>query len=68
MSLYKVILVLVVFITLSSCKSTYNYRYVDLNPIRKINNRARRALEKKIESKQRQFVVVNNQIIIFENN
>jgi hypothetical protein len=63
----KVTIALGVLIMLSSCSSTYNHRYVDLNPIRKINNRARRALEKKIESKQRQFVVVNNQIIIFEN-
>ena len=63
----KVVIALVALIMLSSCSSTYNHRYVDLNPIRKINNRARRALEKKIESKQRQFVVVNNQIIIFEN-
>lgn len=55
----------------SSCSRTKRYwrkhRCVEVSPDKKTINRARRSLEKKIEYTQRQFAVINNEIIIFEN-
>ena len=57
--------------SISSCGSTQhanrNYQ-IEIAKNKKPINRARRALDKKLESSQRQFAFVNNQIIIFENN
>ena len=55
----------------SSCRGTKrywrNHRCVEAQN-KKAINRARKALDKKIESNERQFAVINNEIIIFENN
>ena len=53
----------------TSCKSSHDTtKYSAVDKEKKSINRARRALDKKVESSQRQFAIVNNQIIIFENN
>ncbi len=63
-----VILGLLFVLALSSCKSSHNTtKYSGVDKEKKSTNRARRSLDKKIESNERQFAVVNNQIIIFEN-
>ena len=55
----------------SHCSRTKRYwrktRCVQVDTKKSIN-RARRALDKKVDSNQSQFAIVNNQIIIFENN
>ena len=57
------ILLLIALLGLTSC-STQGYVSREH---KKSVNRARRLLDRKIESIQHQFVIVNNQIIIFEN-
>ena len=55
----------------SSCSRTKRYwrktRCVQIEN-RKTINRTRRALEKKVEASQRQYVIVDNQIILLRNN
>jgi len=63
-----ILFIILVAILASSCSSTRNQSIVKTSPEKKSTNRARRSLDKKIESNERQFAVVNNQIIIFENN
>ena len=64
-----VLLGLLFMLALTSCKSSHNTtKYSGVSKEKKSVNRARRALDRKLESYQRQFAVVNNQIIIFENN
>ena len=67
----KILSCLLLVNSISSCSSTQhangNYQ-IEIAKNKKPINRARRALDKKLESSQRQFAFVNNQIIIFENN
>ena len=51
-------------VLLSSCSVSQGYVSREH---KKSVNRARRTLDRKIESTQRQFVIINNQIIMFEN-
>ena len=60
----KYTLALLITVILSSCSAPYGYVS---HEHKKSVNRARRLLDKKIEASQQQFVVVNNQIIMFEN-
>jgi hypothetical protein len=53
----KVSLVIVV-LTLLGCSATHNIA---------MKSKTQKYLERKIENNRRQFVVVNNQIIMFEN-
>ena len=56
----------------SSCSRTKRYwrkhRCVEVSPDKKSINRARRALDRKVQANQSQFAFYNNEIIIFENN
>ena len=58
------IILLLTLLTLVSCSTPA--RYVEREHKKSVN-RARRALDKKIYAAQVQYVVVNNQIIMFEN-
>lgn len=53
----RIILLTLIALIASSCSST-QLAY---------QNRTKRYLDKKIENRTRQFVIVNNQIIMFEN-
>jgi hypothetical protein len=57
------ILLLLTLLTMASCSTPA--RYAEREHKKSIN-RARKALDKKIYSLQVQYVVVNNQIIMFE--
>jgi hypothetical protein len=54
----------------SSCSQTKRYwrkhRCVEIENIKSIN-RARKALDKKVQSAQQQYAIINNEIVIFEN-
>jgi hypothetical protein len=56
----------------SSCSRTKRYwrkhRCVEVSPDKKAINRARRALDKKVQANESQYAFYNNEIIIFENN
>jgi hypothetical protein len=58
------IILLLTLLTIASCSTPA--RYAEREHKKSIN-RARRALDKKIYAAQVQYVVVNNQIIMFEN-
>jgi hypothetical protein len=65
----KILSCLLLVNSISSCSTTQHANYqIEIAKNKKPINRARRALDKKLESSQRQFAFVNNQIIIFENN
>ena len=55
----------------SHCSRTKRYwrktRCVEATPDKKAINRARRALDKKVQANESQYAFYNNQIIIFEN-
>jgi hypothetical protein len=54
----------------SHCSRTKRYwrkhRCVEIENIKSIN-RARKALDKKVQSAQQQYAIINNEIVIFEN-
>jgi hypothetical protein len=53
----------------TSCKSSHDTtKYSAVDKEKKSINRARRALDKKVQANQSQYAFYNNQIIIFENN
>jgi hypothetical protein len=58
------IILLLTLLTIASCSTPARYAEREH---KKSVNRARRALDKKIYAAQVQYVVVNNQIIMFEN-
>lgn len=58
------IILILTLLTLVSCSTPAHY--VEREHKKSIN-RARRALDKKIYAAQVQYVIVNNQIIMFEN-
>jgi hypothetical protein len=60
----KYIILLLTMLTMASCSTSTPYA---AREYKKSINRARRALDKKIYSLQYQYVIVNNQIIMFEN-
>ena len=63
------ILGIIFILALTSCKSSHNTtEYSAVDKAKKAINRARRALDKKVQANQSQYAFYNNQIIIFENN